>query len=32
MRKLVWKIKQMIAKIKVKKHLDYINRTFYGKE
>jgi len=32
MRKLVWKIKQMISKIKVKRHLDFINRTFYGKK
>ena len=32
MRKLVWKIKQMISKIKVKRHLKYINRTLYGKK
>ena len=32
MRKLVWKIKQMISKIKIKQHLNYVGRTFYGKE
>jgi len=32
MRKLVWRIKQMVAKIKIKRHLDYIGKKFYGKK
>jgi hypothetical protein len=32
MRKLVWKIKQIISKIKVKRHLKDIGKKFYGEK